>query len=84
MTLSRTLHGLESKGTLAKWREEKGKRLVRIWSGEWQSYWRANACGYTPDIAEAGIYTFDDAVKYSGHCGREKEISYIFLPEPTK
>lgn len=78
-----TLHGLKSKGTLAEWRAEKGQRLVRIWSDEWQSYWRANGCGYTTDVSEAGIYTFDEAVKFSGHCSHEKGIAYYFLPEPT-
>ncbi|MEE5046270.1 hypothetical protein V2J81_23210 [Pseudomonas alliivorans] len=79
--LRRTLHGLQSKGTLQKWRAEQGHRPVRIWSGEWQCYWRANGCGYTTVKSEAGIYTFDDAVKYSGHCSHEKQIAYLFLPE---
>ncbi|WP_183001685.1 hypothetical protein [Pseudomonas sp. UMC65] len=83
MTLRRTLHGLKTKGSLTKWRAERGQRLVRIWSGEWQCYWRANGCGYTTDVSEAGIYTFDEAVKFSGHCSHEKQIAYCFLPEPT-
>ena len=82
MSLRRTLHGLKTKGTLAKWRAERGQRLVRIWSGEWQCWWRANGCGYTTDVSEAGIYTFDEAVKFSGHCSHEKGIAYHFLPEP--
>jgi len=81
--LRRTLHGLKTKGSLAKWLAERGDRLVRIWSGEWECWWRANGCGYTTDISEAGIYTFDEAVKFSGHCSHEKEISYHFLPKPS-
>lgn len=81
----RTLAGLKQKGTLQKWREEKGHLQVHIWSGEWQAYWRANGCGYTPNIEEAGVYTFDSAVSYSGHCSREKQIEYHFIaPQVTQ
>lgn len=80
----RTLAGLKQKGTLKKLREEKGHLPVRIWSGEWQSYWRANGCGHTTDINEAGIYTLDSAISYSGHCDPSKKIEYHFLPEIPK
>lgn len=80
-SLRRTLHGLKSKGTLATWRAEHGQRRVHIWSGEWQCYWRAEGCGYTTDVRDAGVYTFDEAVKFSGHCSHEKQIAYHFLAD---
>lgn len=77
----RTLAGLKRKGTLEKWREEKGSLRVLIWSGEWGSYWRAKGSGYTTDIAQAGIYTLDEAISYSGHCDPSKQIEYHFIDE---
>ena len=76
----RTLAGLKRKGTLKKWRTEKGHLPVLIWSGEWRSFWRAKACGYTPDATQAGVYTLDSAIAYSGHCDPSKKIEYHFLP----
>lgn len=75
----RTLTGLVRKGTLSKWREEQGHRKVHIWSDQWGSYWRPDGSGYTRNINEAGIYTLDDAIRRSGHCGPEKQIVYRFI-----
>lgn len=50
---------------------------VRIWSGEWQAYWRAKGCGYTDDISQAGLYDIEDAYERVRHCGREKKIKLI-------
>lgn len=49
---------------------------VRIWSGQWQQWWRPEASGYTSDFTEAGVYTFEDAWSRSSHCGPEKRIAY--------
>jgi len=32
-----------------------------IWAYDKQSWWRADHCGYTKDIAEAGLYSSEDA-----------------------
>lgn len=85
MSLVRTLQGLKNSGTLATWREQYGQEEVHIYSAEWQAYWKPNAKGYHPSKEEAGIYTLDSAIAYSGHCGPEKKIEYHFLhPLPRK
>jgi len=53
---------------------------VRIYSREHHAWWRANGSGYAEDIADAGIYTFQDAWGRSSHCGPEKQIEYDILP----
>lgn len=40
-------------------------RNYMIWSNEHRAWWRPNAAGYTADIAQAGRYTRNDAVKHS-------------------
>ena len=52
-------------------------KMVRIWSGEWDSWWRPDGCGYTTNETEAGIYKFEDAVTRSYHAGPEKRIEYV-------
>lgn len=47
---------------------------VKIYSKQWGAWWRANGAGYTTDIAQAGIYTAQDAWQYVSHCGAEKKI----------
>lgn len=49
---------------------------VRIWSGEHAAWWRAEGVGYTGDVKQAGLYSFEDAWSWSSHCGPEKRISY--------
>lgn len=55
---------------------EKLKRFsrVRIWSGQWQLWWRSNGAGYTPCKADAGIYEIDDAWGRVYHVGPEKKL----------
>ena len=48
---------------------------VRIWSGQWSSWWRPNGCGYTTSRDDAGIYSIDDAWQRVSHVGREKKLS---------
>lgn len=78
--MQRTLTGLKRAGTLRKWAEEQGDRLVWIYSREWSAYWRPNGSGYTASVEQAGVYTLADAIKRSGHCGPEKRIVYRFIP----
>jgi hypothetical protein len=33
-----------------------------IWSNEHRLWWRADSCGYTSDINDAGWYTRDEAI----------------------
>lgn len=61
-------------------RRFEGKR-VRIWSGQWQSWWRPEGNGYTNLLVEAGVYTFEDAWRRSSHCGPEKRISYVVVSD---
>jgi hypothetical protein len=57
-------------------RERHKGRMVRIWSGEHAAYWRPDCGGYTREVSEAGVYSFEDAYAATNHCGREKEISF--------
>ena len=56
-------------------------RLVRIWSGEHRTYWRANYSGYTAQRRDAGCYLFQDALDATRHCGPEKRIAFEFIVE---
>lgn len=56
--------------------EKKATQSVYIFSGQWAAYWRQNCNGYTYNKADAGIYTFSDALKNTYHCGQEKMIFY--------
>ena len=79
--IKRTLTGLKRKGTLNKWRDEKGELYVRIYYGECRLYWRDNSSGYTDSILAAGIYKLKNAIAATRHCGPEKKIEYHFFPE---
>lgn len=35
-----------------------------IWSNKWGSWYRSESCGYTRDIAQAGIYTKTEAATH--------------------
>lgn len=39
--------------------------MYRLWSNKHQAWWRPAAQGYTPDQAEAGRYTEEEAVRYA-------------------
>lgn len=56
----------------------QGSRKCLIWAGDGGCYWKENCCGYT-GLAEAGIFSFEDAYNVSHHCGPEKGIEYHFL-----
>ena len=62
--------------------KRKGKGKVRIWSGEYQAYWRQSG-GYVDDweVVDPGIFTLEEAYGRTSHCGPEKEIFFEFLPE---
>lgn len=52
-----------------------------IWSGEHRAYWRPNACGYTRDVLEAGMWPYAEAERMTKHCGPEKRISLLLKHE---
>ncbi len=54
-------------------------RQVNIYSTEHKAYWRANALGYTLTLKEAGVYTLEDAIYRTYHCGAEKQIKFHFV-----
>lgn len=71
-----TLASLKQGGGMT---DEDPATLVRIYSGEWRLYWRANGCGYTDDPRDAGVYAWGDAWDRTSHCGPEKGIEYRVL-----
>lgn len=34
-----------------------------IWSNEHNAWWRNNRCGYTSSYEQAGLYTFEEALR---------------------
>lgn len=52
-------------------------REVRIFSAEWEAWWRHNGEGYTRSHDEAGVWkSLESAMAVSAHCGPEKRIEY--------
>ena len=72
--VSRTLEEVKADPSLKQY---MGK--VRIWSNEWNLWWGKNSNGYTDNKNHAGIYTIEEALKKSGHCGPEKGIVYYHV-----
>lgn len=58
-----------------------GSRLVVIWSGEHQAYWRPRAAGYTTGLAAAGVFTLAEARRRAEHAGPEKRLEYRDLAQ---
>lgn len=53
-----------------------GQQLVRIYSQEWNAYWRPSGNGYTEYLQHAGIFPFPEAFALTRHCGPEKRIVF--------
>ena len=47
---------------------------VRIWSGQWEGWWRYEGRGYTDSIVVAWVLPIEDAWKQVEHCGPEKKV----------
>lgn len=69
-----------------KWKEDMENLVknnpgqkVYIYSGEWNSYWRANACGYTNSPNEVGVYEIEEAWNCVSHVDISKKISFEFV-----
>lgn len=41
------------------------ERNYLVWSNEHRAWWRADSSGYTRNVAQAGLYTRDDAISIS-------------------
>lgn len=55
-----------------KWWEQQLFVIIRTENG----FWRENAQGYTLDPADAGTYTFTEAMKYVEGLGPEKQARF--------
>lgn len=51
--------------------------MVHIYSGEHGAYWRPEAHGYTPHVAEAGVWPRAEADRIAKGCGPEKQIKLL-------
>jgi hypothetical protein len=59
-------------------------RCVRIYSDEHRAWWRPFGHGYTDTRADAGVWTKDEAIDATKHCGPEKKITLEFgSPAPS-
>lgn len=53
-------------------------RLFVIWSHEHRAWWRPARRGYTPVLAEAGRYSFDEAAAITvGHGPAGEEVAML-------
>lgn len=59
--------------------KRKGQKFA-IWSGQRGGYWRPGAKGYTDKIEDAGIYTIEECIGNTSHCGPEKRIEWHKWP----
>ena len=50
---------------------------VRLYSAEWDAWWRGTGQGYTDDMQASDVMTIQDAIKRAGHCGPEKRIQFV-------
>jgi hypothetical protein len=72
-----TLNGINRVGTESwKGRKKWSGKPVRIWSAQWNKYWRPDAQGYTTKPDEALVVPFEEAYRLTWHCGCEKQIVY--------
>lgn len=60
--------------TRAKWQH----RSVKIWSGERYAYWRRNG-DFTHNPSHASVFSFQDAIERTAHCGAEEKIGFVAL-----
>lgn len=54
-------------------------KLVRIYSNEHGAWWRPYYCGYTNDIAKAGIFEYEDALEHYPRMSYNKEQEDYFI-----
>jgi hypothetical protein len=77
----KTFKRLEDRETLdriKRWPSlRKRFKKVRIYSGQWQSYWRGEGSGYTFLESESNVWCINEAISITQHCGSEKQIQYV-------
>ena len=63
---------------LKRWPQLKARfPFVRIYSAQWDAFWRGTGQGYTENALESEIFTIDAALRMTQHCGPEKQIQYV-------
>ena len=78
--LKKQKEGTETLERIKRWPSLKmnlRQDAVHIYNGEWGAFWGPNGNGYTDNISKAGVYTLEEALSCSGHCGPEKKIYYL-------
>ena len=78
--LKRRDDGCETLERLLRWPSLKRKfadKAVVIYSAQWLAWWRPNAHGYTDKLEDAGLWSIDQAINKTSHCGPEKQIRFM-------
>lgn len=57
--------------------------LCRLWSGEYNLWWRCNSAGYTANKLDAGLYTCQEAYNITSKLGKEKKVTIHPILEIT-
>jgi len=75
--------GNETLERLKRWPSLRRNLLpegVCIWSGEHRAYWRQGGRGYVAFYdRRIGVWSLDEALKLTRHCGPEKKIEFHSL-----
>jgi hypothetical protein len=51
--------------------------FVRIYSAEWDAYWRGSGQGYCEDPSLSNVWKIEEAFERTKHCGPEKRIQFV-------
>lgn len=73
------IHSLKKFGEERMDMIRKKTPTVLIWNLHYEAYWRPDGGGYTKDSAQAGIYTFDNALYLTWHVGKEHRIELVTI-----
>lgn len=77
VNLFRRYDDRETLERLNRWPSLKKRfKYVRIYSGQWSAYW-VTTSGYTENPVLAKIWTIEEALRHTNHCGPEKKIQYV-------
>ena len=71
-------HDRETLERIKRWPKLMSRfEFVRIYSAEWESFWRGKGNGYTPDPLESKVWKAKEAFERTQHCGPEKRIQFV-------